>query len=217
VRGEPRGRARALHAPCGDRRPRRVRHGGAARPARRAAGGHLAGIAATQQSAGRHPAVRALRGHWSDPLAEIAFGVRRSDAALTGPDRHARPDRVRFAPSPTGYLHVGGARTALYNWLMARRSGGVFVLRIEDTDRERSNDASTHTILEGMTWIGLTWDEGPYFQSEGLPAPHRPGAAPPGRGPGVPLLLHAAGAGRQTRGRRRGVPLRPQVPRDPPR
>jgi glutamyl-tRNA synthetase len=78
------------------------------------------------------------------------------------------PIRVRFAPSPTGYLHVGGARTALFNWLMARQSGGVFVLRIEDTDRERSTDASTETILEGMTWLGLTWDEGPFFQSEGL-------------------------------------------------
>jgi glutamyl-tRNA synthetase len=81
----------------------------------------------------------------------------------------ADPIRVRFAPSPTGYLHVGGARTALYNWLMARQSGGVFVLRIEDTDRERSTDASTQTILEGMTWLGLAWDEGPVFQSEGLP------------------------------------------------
>jgi len=80
----------------------------------------------------------------------------------------ADPIRVRFAPSPTGYLHVGGARTALFNWLMARRSGGVFVLRIEDTDRERSTDASTQTILEGMTWLGLHWDEGPHFQSEGL-------------------------------------------------
>jgi glutamyl-tRNA synthetase len=78
------------------------------------------------------------------------------------------PIRVRFAPSPTGYLHVGGARTALFNWLLARQSGGVFVLRIEDTDRERSTDASTETILEGMTWLGLTWDEGPEFQSEGL-------------------------------------------------
>jgi glutamyl-tRNA synthetase len=76
--------------------------------------------------------------------------------------------RVRFAPSPTGYLHVGGARTALYNWLFARRHGGVFVLRIEDTDRERSTDASTATILEGMTWLGLTWDEGPVFQTAGL-------------------------------------------------
>jgi len=72
--------------------------------------------------------------------------------------------RVRFAPSPTGYLHVGGARTALFNWLYARRTGGVFVLRIEDTDKERSTEAHTQVILEGMTWLGLTWDEGPFFQ-----------------------------------------------------
>jgi glutamyl-tRNA synthetase len=77
--------------------------------------------------------------------------------------------RVRFAPSPTGYLHVGGARTALFNWLIARKLGGVFVLRIEDTDRERSTDESTRTILDGMTWMGLTWDEGPVHQADGLP------------------------------------------------
>jgi glutamyl-tRNA synthetase len=77
--------------------------------------------------------------------------------------------RVRFAPSPTGYLHVGGARTALYNWLYARKTGGVFVLRIEDTDRERSTDESTRTILDGMTWLGLTWDEGPVHQADGFP------------------------------------------------
>ena len=80
----------------------------------------------------------------------------------------ADPIRVRFAPSPTGYLHVGGARTALFNWLFARREGGVFVLRIEDTDRERSTEESTRTILEGMTWLGLTWDEGPYMQTDGF-------------------------------------------------
>ncbi|HEX6643185.1 MAG TPA: glutamate--tRNA ligase [Gemmatimonadales bacterium] len=72
--------------------------------------------------------------------------------------------RVRFAPSPTGYLHVGGARTALFNWLFARKTGGTFVLRIEDTDRERSTDAHTRVILEGLEWLGVTWDEGPYFQ-----------------------------------------------------
>jgi len=72
--------------------------------------------------------------------------------------------RVRFAPSPTGYLHVGGARTALFNWLYARKTGGVFILRIEDTDKERSTDAHTQVILDGMTWLGLTWDEGPVFQ-----------------------------------------------------
>ena len=82
--------------------------------------------------------------------------------------------RVRFAPSPTGYLHVGGARTALFNWLFAKRHGGVFILRIEDTDTERSSAAMVTGILDGMRWLGLSWDEGPeiggphgpYFQSQ---------------------------------------------------
>jgi glutamyl-tRNA synthetase len=69
--------------------------------------------------------------------------------------------RVRFAPSPTGYLHIGGARTALFNWLWARKMGGSFVLRIEDTDQERSTDESYRAILESMKWLGLDWDEGP--------------------------------------------------------
>ena len=72
--------------------------------------------------------------------------------------------RVRFAPSPTGYLHVGGARTALFNWLYARREGGVFLLRIEDTDKARSTDEHTQVILDGLTWLGLDWDEPPIFQ-----------------------------------------------------
>jgi glutamyl-tRNA synthetase len=76
--------------------------------------------------------------------------------------------RVRFAPSPTGYLHVGGARTALFNWLYARQNGGVFVLRIEDTDRDRSSDEMSAAILDGMRWLGLDWDEGPYHQADGL-------------------------------------------------
>jgi glutamyl-tRNA synthetase len=84
--------------------------------------------------------------------------------------------RVRFAPSPTGYLHVGGARTALFNWLIARKLGGVFVLRIEDTDVERSSDDMVEGILDGLRWLGLDWDEGPkidgpygpYFQSQRL-------------------------------------------------
>jgi glutamyl-tRNA synthetase len=84
--------------------------------------------------------------------------------------------RVRFAPSPTGYLHIGGARTALFNWLYARRHGGTFVLRIEDTDAERSSWAMVEGIVEGLRWLGLDWDEGPdvggphapYFQSERL-------------------------------------------------
>jgi glutamyl-tRNA synthetase len=86
------------------------------------------------------------------------------------------PVRVRFAPSPTGFLHVGGARTALFNWLYARSQGGTFVLRIEDTDQERSTEESYAAILQGMEWIGMDWDEGPrkggdfgpYLQSERL-------------------------------------------------
>jgi glutamyl-tRNA synthetase len=73
--------------------------------------------------------------------------------------------RTRFAPSPTGYLHVGGARTALFSWLHARKHGGVFILRIEDTDLERSTAESVNAILEGMTWLGLEYDEGPFFQT----------------------------------------------------
>jgi glutamyl-tRNA synthetase len=88
--------------------------------------------------------------------------------------------RVRFAPSPTGYLHVGGARTALFNWLYARRHGGTFILRIEDTDVERSSADMVTGILDGLTWLGLTWDEGPdvggphapYFQSGRLDRYH---------------------------------------------
>ena len=76
--------------------------------------------------------------------------------------------RVRFAPSPTGYLHVGGARTALFNWLLARKVGGVFVLRVEDTDQARNRDEHTEAILHGMRWLGLDWDVGPVFQSEGV-------------------------------------------------
>jgi glutamyl-tRNA synthetase len=76
--------------------------------------------------------------------------------------------RVRFAPSPTGYLHVGGARTALFNWLFARKLGGAFLLRVEDTDKERSTDAHTKVIVDGLTWLGLDWDEPIVFQGAGL-------------------------------------------------
>ncbi len=77
--------------------------------------------------------------------------------------------RLRFAPSPTGYLHIGGARTALFNWLWARRTGGSFVLRIEDTDRDRSTQQAVDAILDGLRWLGLDWDEGP-----GVGGPHEP-------------------------------------------
>lgn len=79
-----------------------------------------------------------------------------------------RSIRTRFAPSPTGYLHVGGARTALFCWLHARARNGQFILRIEDTDRERSTDESVQAILQGMEWLGLGWDEGPFYQNERL-------------------------------------------------
>jgi len=72
---------------------------------------------------------------------------------------------TRFPPSPTGYLHIGGARTALFNWLFSKKRGGKFILRIEDTDEQRSSDEATRAILESMEWLGLSWDEGPYFQS----------------------------------------------------
>ncbi len=74
--------------------------------------------------------------------------------------------RTRFAPSPSGYLHIGGARTALFNFLYARRHGGTFILRVEDTDRERSTDASIAAIIESLAWLEIAWDEGPFFQSK---------------------------------------------------
>ena len=84
------------------------------------------------------------------------------------------PIRTRFAPSPTGYLHIGGVRTALFNWLFTRRHGGQFILRIDDTDADRNQAAALLPILDGFRWLGLNWDEGPevggpfgpYFQSQ---------------------------------------------------
>src|SRR5512139_756858 len=93
----------------------------------------------------------------------------RSSGTPASPSAEGNPlsDVVtRFAPSPTGYLHIGGARTALFNWLYARNLGGKFILRIEDTDQERSTPEAVQAILEGMRWLGITWDEGPYYQME---------------------------------------------------
>ena len=73
---------------------------------------------------------------------------------------------TRFPPSPTGYLHIGGARTALFNWLYARKTGGKFILRIEDTDAARSTQESVDAILDSLEWLGIDWDEGPYFQTQ---------------------------------------------------
>ena len=99
--------------------------------------------------------------------------------------------RVRFAPSPTGYLHVGGARTALYNWLYARHHGGVFILRIEDTDVDRSKLELTTAILDSMKWLGLKWDEGPIYQSERLARYHTMAAELEQRGHAYPCFCTA--------------------------
>src|SRR5215468_5028722 len=104
------------------------------------------------------------------------------------------PVRVRFAPSPTGHLHVGGARTALFNWAFARHHGGVFILRIEDTDRSRSTEANIDFILEALGWLGLDWDEGPPDGARGDLSRARRATAR--RGPRLSLPLHARDARR---------------------
>ena len=85
---------------------------------------------------------------------------------LNTADNSSQPIVTRFAPSPTGFLHIGGARTALFNWLYARRNGGRFLLRIEDTDKARSTQEAIDAILEGMQWLGLDWDGHEYYQSQ---------------------------------------------------
>src|SRR3989344_8224761 len=82
--------------------------------------------------------------------------------------RNTKPVRTRFAPSPTGYMHVGGVRTALFAWLVAKQANGKFILRIEDTDRTRHVEESEKHIIDSLKWLGLKWDEGPYRQSERL-------------------------------------------------
>src|SRR5438552_13209498 len=109
-----------------------------------------------------HPPARETKRPPAQPPPAL---VRAPDAADTSA---AMTDRVRFAPSPTGYLHVCGARTALFNWLYARKTGGTFILRIEDTDFERSTPEMVEGILQGMKWLGMDWDEGPFHQSERL-------------------------------------------------
>ena len=86
--------------------------------------------------------------------------------SVTGDAAGSRPVVTRFAPSPTGFLHIGGARTALFNWLFARHHGGRALLRIEDTDRARSTSEAIDAIIDGLDWLGLEWDEQPVFQSE---------------------------------------------------
>ena len=117
--------------------------------------------------------------------------------------------RLRFAPSPTGYLHVGGARTALFNWLYARHYGGTLILRIEDTDLERSTPEMVDGILDGLRWLGIDWDEGPFFQTERMEL-YRAAAGQPDQQRSCLLLLlqeRTTGAAARAGCRRR--------PRDP--
>ena len=117
------------------------------------------------------------------------------------------PVVTRFAPSPTGFLHIGGARTALFNWLYARHTGGKMLLRIEDTDRERSTDAAINAIIDGLTWLGLTWDGEPVFQFSRA-ARHREVAEQLlAAGQRLSLLRHARGTHRDARGRPPRGPL----------
>ena len=114
--------------------------------------------------------------------------------------------RARFAPSPTGLLHIGSARTALFNYLFARHHGGEFLLRIEDTDRQRSTEAATQVILEGLEWLGITPDQPPVFQSTRMARHAEVARQMLASGMRLPLLLHGrriaadarAGSGRGT-------------------
>ncbi len=138
---------------------------------------------------------------------------------------HAQKTRVRFAPSPTGLLHVGNARTALYNWLFARHTGGEFLLRIEDTDLERSEARHETQLIEDLHWLGLNWDEGPEIERSAravsavgtacdLPRAHRAAAA---RRQSIPLLLHRSKSlrpsGRKAVAEHRPAGLFRQMPR----
>ena len=110
------------------------------------------------------------------------------------------PVVTRFAPSPTGFLHIGGGRTALFNWLYARRFGGKMLLRIEDTDRERSTAAAIAAIIDGLTWLGLSWDGEIVFQFSRVGPPPRGGRETARHRQGLPLLRKPRGTRRHARG-----------------
>ncbi len=116
---------------------------------------------------------------------------------------------VRFAPSPTGFLHIGGARTALFNWLFARHHRGRFLLRIEDTDRQRSTPEAVAAIIDGLRWLELDWDGDVVMQSDRAARHAEVGAPAAGRGPRLQLLLHARGAGGDARAGARRREARP--------
>ena len=113
---------------------------------------------------------------------------------------------TRFAPSPTGFLHIGGARTALFNWLYAKRHGGKMLLRIEDTDRERSTEAAIAAILDGLTWLGLDWDGDAVYQFSRAARHQRGRREPACQRPRLSLLCDAAGARGDARDGAQGGP-----------
>ena len=112
---------------------------------------------------------------------------------------------TRFAPSPTGYLHIGGARTALFNWLYAKHTGGKFLLRIEDTDRARSTEAAIAALIDGLTWLGLDWEGEPIYQFARAKRHAEVAHEMVEAGQRFPLLRNARGAGGQAPGGGRGA------------
>ena len=117
------------------------------------------------------------------------------------------PVVTRFAPSPTGFLHIGGARTALFNWLYARGRGGKMLLRIEDTDRERSTQPAIDAILDGLSWLGIDWDGETVYQFSRAARHREVGREPAGRGQRLSLLREPRGADADARGRAPRGPL----------
>ena len=166
-----------------------------------------------RRAGGAHPGRPRRR-----PQAGVFPGARRHGAAAS-----ERPGiRTRFAPSPTGFLHIGGVRTALFNWLFARRHGGQYVLRIDDTDQQRNVEAALAPILHGFRWLGLDWDEGPevggpyapYFQSKRGARYQAAVDQLLAGGRGLPGLRHRRGDGRRAQGRRgreAAVPVQPAL------
>src|SRR5687767_9981304 len=116
----------------------------------------------------RRPCCSARPASRRSPTSPAACCAGARSASRSKAARTSLKVRTRFAPSPTGYLHIGGARTALFSWAYARRHGGAFVLRVEDTDLERSTQESVDAILHGLAWLGIDWDEGPFFQMQRL-------------------------------------------------
>src|SRR5216684_2033470 len=132
----------------------------------RVQGSFGARLTCTQSHSNRLGLDRARRFRYTEsPLTAITEDAYDAHEMTEPPTKLSSAPRVRFAPSPTGYLHVGGARTALFNWLFARHQRGAMILRIEDTDAERNKPELVQGIIDGLRWLGVDWDEGPFYQS----------------------------------------------------